>query len=122
MRFQATIIASAVLLSACGAGRTPEETVISHYRAIESGNRDKMLEAVDPAGVKTFGESTLLALYEKGGAEFTGCGGIKSIDVALQGDEKRKTGTTSFTFNGSCPPKKSPVRLAFKDGKWWVTF
>lgn len=122
MKFITTIIASAVLLTACGAARTPEEIVVEHYRAIESGNKRKMLEGVDPAYVKMFGENLLLALYEKGTEEFKACGGIKSIEVELKGDEKYKKGRTGFVFNGKCSAYKSPIQLAFKDGKWWVVF
>ena len=120
MKFITTIIASAVLLTACGAARTPEEIVVEHYRAIETGNKKGMLEHVDPGRIKMLGENLHLAQYEKGAAEFKACGGIKSIEVELQGDEKYKTGKTSFAFNGKCPAYKSPVRLAFKDGKWWL--
>ena len=120
MKFITTIIASTALLTACGAAPTAAEIAVQHYRAIESGKKKGTQQHVDPGRLKMLGENLHLAQYEKGAAEFKACGGIKSIEVELQGDEKYKTGKTSFAFNGKCPAYKSPVRLAFKDGKWWL--
>lgn len=48
------------------------------------------------------------------------CGGIKDIDVKLEGQGEVRSGKTTVNFGGTCPPKVENTKLIKEDGKWRI--
>ncbi len=46
------------------------------------------------------------------------CGGIKNVDLELQGEGDVRHGQAEITFKGDCPPQKEKVSMVRENGEW----
>lgn len=118
MRIGAAIvfILSVMLLTSCA--KSPESTVESFYRAIDKGEITEATGYISVQIVGMLGESKLSASLAKESEKISKCGGIKSINVKLQGKGEIRTGKASVTYAGDCPPITEKVKLVKENGKW----
>lgn len=112
------VLASVTLLSGCG--KSPESTVESFYRALASGEITEAKSYVSAQLVGLLGEKKLSAALSEESEKIRACGGIKNVEVKLQGEGEVRSGTVTLTFSGKCPPKNEETKLIKEDGKWKI--
>lgn len=108
-----------VLLAACG--KSPESTVEGFYWAISKGNITEARTYVSAPLVASLGDARFTAILGREAERFRACGGVKSVEVKLQGEGDVRTGTVRVAFSGKCPADSRPnVRVIKEDGKWKI--
>lgn len=112
-------ILSIILLTSCA--KSPESTVESFYRALSKGEITEATGYVSAQIVGMLGESKLSASLAAESEKIGKCGGVKSINVKLQGKGEIRRGEASVTYAGDCPPITEKVKLVKEDGKWKLT-
>lgn len=123
MKFRQVLLVT--MLFACtflaGCGKSPESTVESFYRSLASGEitEAKSYLSVQLAGM--LGEAKLSAALSKETEKIRACGGIKKIEVKLQGEGEVRSGTAAVTFGGKCSPINERTKLIKENGKWKIT-
>ncbi len=109
-------LAATMILSACAKG--PETTVENFYAAVGKG---EITEAQSYLSGKIRGflppEKLAAGLTEEH-KRVVACGGIKSVDVKLEGDGEVRFGTATVDYRGDCPAKTEEVSLALEEGQW----
>lgn len=113
-------LALAVGLTAllAGCSSSPESTLKSFYRAVENQDDAAALKILHPVTVQMMGEPKLKTMLVSQRAEIKRCGGIKDIDVKLDGSDEQKRGTYTITFSGKCAPNGGRVTMVKLDGSW----
>lgn len=111
-------VLSVTLLSLTGCAASPESTVRNFYIAVEKGEITKAKTYLSAQLVGMIGNDKLSAGLAARSEQVRKCGGVKSIDVALEGQGEVRSGTVTVTFNGGCPPESDKVKLVKEDGKW----
>jgi hypothetical protein len=116
MKSKCLLLAAVLVLGGCT--KSPEATVQSFYKAVESGDHEAAIKLLHPSAMM-LGESKLRAAMELQAAHLRGCGGISDIDVKLApGSEAQKQGTVTLSFKGSCKAVTEPVGLAKLNDRW----
>lgn len=113
------VLASATLLSGCG--KSPESAVESFYRSLASGEITEAKSHVSAQLVGMLGEAKLSAALSSETEKIRACGGIKNVEVKLQGEGEVRSGTATVTYGGKCPPRNEKIKLIKEDGKWKIT-
>lgn len=113
------VLASVTLLSGCG--KSPESAVESFYRSLENGEITEAKSYVSAQLVGMLGEEKLSAALSGETEKIRACGGIKNVEVKLQGEGEVRSGTATVTYSGKCPPKNEKTNLIKEDGKWKIT-
>lgn len=114
-----TCLLPLTLLAGCG--KSPESTIESFYFALSKGEITEAKSYVSAQLVGMLGEQKLSAALSQEAETIRNCGGIKSVEVKLEGEGEVRTGTTSVTYAGECRPKKEKTKLIKEDGKWKIT-
>lgn len=114
----ATIIACAILISGCA--KSPESTVESFYRALAKGEITEAKAYLSVQWVGMLGEGKLSAALSSQTERMQVCGGIKNIEVKMQGEGDVHSGTVTLTYNGNCSPEAEKTKLIKEDGKWKI--
>lgn len=109
-------IATMLLLTGCA--KSPESTVESFYKAVGKGEITEAQTYISSQVIGMLGPQKLSASLAIASEEVGRCGGIKSIDVQLEGQGEVRSGTAAVTYEGECPPKNENVKLTKEDGKW----
>jgi|YNPMSStandDraft_1061717.scaffolds.fasta_scaffold11847_3 hypothetical protein len=112
----ATSITAILMLTGCA--KSPESTVESFYRAVSEGEITKAQTYVSSRIIGMLGPHKTAAALAEESERIRKCGGIKSIDVKLEGQGEVRSGTVMVTYAGQCPPENENVRLVKEDGKW----
>lgn len=107
------------LLSGCA--KSPESTVESFYRAVGKGELTEAKSYLSSGLIGMAGEQKISAALAKEAERIQGCGGIKSIEVKLQGEGEARSGTAILTYVGDCKPKTEKTKVIIEDGKWKIT-
>lgn len=108
----------AVLLSGCS--RSPESTVERFYRAVGKGEITEAQAYVSSEVVGILGEDKLRATLAEESQRVSSCGGIRSVNVQLNGQGEIRTGSAFIMYNGQCQPKSETAKLVKEDGKWKI--
>lgn len=117
--FGATAVLTAItLLSGCG--KSPESTVESFYRSLESGKITEAKSYVSAQLIGMLGEAKLSAALSSETEKIAACGGIKDVEVKLEGEGEVRSGATTVTYGGKCPPRNEKTKLIKEDGKWKI--
>jgi hypothetical protein len=99
---------------------SPEDVVLKFYRSVESGEISKAKECLARPLVDRFGDKigeSLARESEKIGK----CGGIKDIQIDLQGKGEIRNGKATISFKGDCPENKTDkISLIQEDGEWKI--
>ncbi len=121
MKFKTTFLiatSTAVLLAGCSA--SPESTVKSFYGAVAKGEITEARTYLSTQIVAMLGEARIKEELAGRTESIGKCGGIKDIDVKLEGQGEVRSGQTTVTYIGSCQPKTEKTRLIKEDGKWRI--
>ncbi|MDP2824593.1 MAG: DUF4878 domain-containing protein [Sulfuritalea sp.] len=113
------ILASLALLSGCA--KSPESTVENFYRSLAKGEITEAKGYVSAQLVGMMGDGKLSAALSGETERIRDCGGIKSIEVRLQGEGEIRSGVATVTYGGKCSPKIEKTKLVKEDGKWKIT-
>ena len=116
--FLVSLFAAITLLAGCA--RPPEATVESFHKAVAKGEITEAQTYVSSQVTGMLGPEMLSAALAEESERITKCGGIKSIDVKLEGQGEVRSGTATITYGGECPPLNGPVKLIKEDGKWKI--
>ena len=114
----AVLIATTLILTGCA--KSPESTVESFYKAVGKGEITEAQTYVSSQVTGMLGSQKLAAALAQESEQVGKCGGIKSIDVKLEGQGEVRSGTAMVTYAGKCPPKNERVKLVKEDGKWKI--
>ncbi len=112
------LVAAATLL---GCARSPESTVESFYWAVGKGEITEAKSYVSAQLIGMLGDPKLSAALSSETERIRSCGGIKSVEVKLQGEGEVRTGMATVAYAGRCPTKTETVKLIKEDGKWKIT-
>jgi len=113
------VVACISLLSSCA--KTPESTVENFYEAIASGEITEAKSYLSAQIAGMLGDAKLSAVLSGESEKIQKCGGIKSIEVDMQGEGELRSGTATVTFNGDCRAKVEKTKLIKEDGIWKIT-
>ncbi len=108
-----------LLLVACGQ-QSPEDVIRDFNKAIEKGDKEKVMNLLHPATLAMLSERKVGAMVDLQREHMKGCGGIKAMDIQLEGDDKFKRGKLTTTFAGNCPAKTETTGATKFDDKWRV--
>jgi hypothetical protein len=112
------VLAAAAIVSGCG--KSPESTAESFYRAIGKGEITEAKSYLSAQIIAMLGDPKLTAALSGETERIRVCGGIKSVDVNLQGQGEVRTGTVTLAYSGRCPTKTEKLKLIKEDGKWKI--
>lgn len=115
------LIAVLAIALLAGCSKSPESTIESFYRAIAKGEVTEARGYVSAQLVGMLGEQKLSAALSNEAQRIQACGGIKSIDVKLQGEGELRSGMATISYHGSCSPKTEQTKLIKEDGRWKIT-
>ena len=107
------------LVSSCS--HPSQSTVEKFYRALEAGKISEAKEYVATEVRSLLGDRKLSLALAKQSENIRKCGGIKKIEVNLEGSGEIRTGTTKVTFKGDCKPDWQNTKLIKENGKWKIT-
>lgn len=112
------IVATALILSGCA--KSPESTVESFYRAVSKGELTEAQGYLSLQIAGMMGPRKLSAALAAESERVQQCGGIKSVDVKLEGQGEVRSGIAKVVYAGQCPQKNEKVKLIKEDGKWKI--
>jgi len=104
------LIAATVLMTTVlsGCSKSPESTVESFYKAVGKGEI-KEAKSYLSAEITSMLDDRKLTTSLSGEAEkIAACGGIKSVDVKLQGEGEIRSGVATVAYKGNCQKMKLP--------------
>jgi len=113
------LLLSVILITGCA--KSPESTVRSFYRAVEKGELTEARSYVSSQILQMLGEAKISVALSGETEKIGKCGGIKDIDVKLEGKGQVRSGIAVVTFAGQCPPSTEKVKMIKEDGKWKLT-
>lgn len=113
------IVALVSLLSGCG--KSPESTVENFYRSLANGEISEAKEYVSAQLIGMLGEEKLSAALSAETEKIKMCGGIKNVEVKLQGEGEVRSGSATVIYGGKCPPHNEKTKLIKEDGNWKIT-
>lgn len=114
----ATAFLFPLLLSITGCGRPAEAVVERFYSALAKGEITEAQTYLSSQAAGMMGQKKLAAALASESERIQKCGGMKSIDVQLQGEGEIRSGTAIVTYGGQCESKRESVKLIKEDGKW----
>ena len=124
MKYKKGLTAVAFLVSfflLAGCGRSEESTVEKFYRSLERGKISEAKGYVSAQVVGLLGDRKVSLALSKQSENIRKCGGIKKIEVKLEGSGDLRSGTTKVMFNGDCEPSFQNTKLIKEDGEWKIT-
>lgn len=110
-----------LVLILVGCAKSPESTVESFYRALEKGEITEAKGYLSGSLTAMAGEQKLSAGLAAESERMRKCGGIKSIEVSLEGEGEIRSGKATLTFAGDCQAKTEKTKVVLEDGKWKIT-
>lgn len=113
------IVVSVSLLSGCG--KSPESIVEDFYHSLANGEISEAKGYVSAQLIGMLGEEKLSAALSNETEAINTCGGIKDIQVKLQGEGEIRFGIATVMYRGTCLPKNEKIKLIKEDGKWKIT-
>lgn len=109
---------SLALLTGCA--KSPESTVESFYKAVGKGEIADAQTYLSAQVVGMLGPQKLAAALAEESQRVSRCGGIKAVEVALQGQGEVRAGTALISYSGNCQPRRENVKLVKEEGKWKI--
>jgi hypothetical protein len=106
-------------IAGCGAGSSPEGVIKDYYRAVESGEHNRALTMIDPLNLQSAPEAKIRALMQGQQEQMHRCGGLKSVDVKMNGTGDTRTGKMTLAF-ATCPPENIKVAVRKVSGTWTI--
>jgi len=112
----------AVVLAAAlsGCAKSPDSTVESFYLALSKGNITEAQGYLSSQIVGMAGPQKISVGLSNASEKIQACGGIRSVDVNLNGEGEIRKGSVKVTFAGNCPAKTETVKLLKENGAWKI--
>lgn len=118
MRKHALAVSIVTMMLTTGCAKSPDSTVKSFYTSVGKGEITEAQTYLSSQVRGMIGPQKLSAVLAKESERVGRCGGIKSIDVKLEGQGEVRSGTATVSYSGECPPQNENVKLTKEDGKW----
>ncbi|MFM7195446.1 MAG: DUF4878 domain-containing protein [Bacteroidota bacterium] len=116
--FYPALLILTILFTSCQ--ESPEDVVIKFYRSVEAGNISAAKECLSERLLALAGEKLTVGL-SKQTEEMTSCGGIKNIQVDLEGTGESRKGKATVSYSGDCPDEtEDKLTLVKEEGKWKI--
>ena len=112
----AVLIAAGFVISGCA--KSPESTVESFYVAVAEGNITEAQSYLSAQVIGMIGSQKVASALAQESERAQRCGGIRAVEVQLQGEGEIRSGSATITYRGKCPPKREGVKLVKEEGKW----
>lgn len=106
-------------LSACSSS-SPESVVEAFYRAMERGQIDVAMRHLSSSALERANVEYIRGEMTKEAERLQACGGIHSIETAMEGEGDFRHGRVKVTFHENCWPRQSNEkhRLVLENGAW----
>lgn len=105
-------------LAACA--KSPRDVYVETYRALEQGKLDEAAGHFSEAAHAFLGSAKLRMVLAAQAEKIQECGGIRDLNVDLQGEGDVRTGKSTITFKGDCAPVEENVRLVRENDQWKI--
>jgi hypothetical protein len=112
------LVAALTLSALAGCAKSPESTVESFYKAVAKGEITEAQTYLSSQILGMMGQAKITAALSSETMRIGKCGGIKDLQVKLEGQGEVRSGTTTVTYGGSCAVKTEKTKLVKEDGKW----
>lgn len=112
------VLLTAALLAGCG--MSPESSIEDYYRSLEHGEITDARSHISAQLASMLGEARLSETLSGETERIRSCGGIRDINVTLQGEGEIRSGIVNVTYKGNCPIKNASIKLIKEDGKWKI--
>lgn len=109
-------LAGLVVLVGCG--RSAESSVEHFYTSLSEGKISDAKELVSKQLLGMAGEGKIQSALASEAQKIQSRGGIKSMQVHLEGKGEIRTGTVTITYNKVAEPKIEKVKVVKEDGQW----
>ena len=107
-------------LALMGCAKSPESAVEGFFTAVGKGEITEAQTYISAQVSGMLGPQKMSAALAQESERIRNCGGIKSIEVKLEGQGEVRSGTVVVSYAGECSPKSQRVRLIKEDGKWKI--
>lgn len=115
---RAAAVVALVLLSACSAG--PEGAVRGFYKAIDANDIPAAKGYLSAQITGMLGDAKLDMALGEGARSMAQCGGLDKVEVALDGEGDKRSGTATVSFDGDCPAKQDQVSVVKEEDGWKI--
>ena len=109
----------AALLAGCA--KSPEATLESFYKAVSKGEVTEAQGYFSARVVDMLGKDKLSAQLSRQATYVQNCGGIKNVEVKLDGEGEVRSGKVTLTYAGNCRPETEKAELVKEDGSWKIS-
>jgi hypothetical protein len=116
-----TVIITCVTISLAGCSKSPKTTIENFYDAVAHGEITEAKSYLSAQIVGMMGDTKLSATLSGESEKIQACGGIKNIEINMQGEGEIRSGATTITFSGECAAKTEKTKLIKEDGDWKIT-
>lgn len=111
-----SLLAGAVVIAGCA--KSPETAVENFYAAVGKGEITEAQGYLSGRIRGVLPPEKLAAGLTQEHKRIVSCGGIKGVDVKLEGEGEVRFGTATVSYRGDCKDKTEKVELAMEDGQW----
>lgn len=111
-----SFVAGALLITGCA--KSPETAVENFYAAVGKGEVTEAQGYLSSRIRAVMPPEKLAAGLTQEHKRIVSCGGIKTVDVKLEGEGEVRFGTATVSYRGDCKEKTEKVELALEDGQW----
>ena len=112
------VLTALLVVAVTGCAKGPEKTVENFYMAIGKGEINEAQGYLSGNILQMLPPAKIAAGLNKEHEKIVACGGIKNIEVDLQGEGDIRTGTATVRYRGDCSDDRSEVKLALEEGAW----
>lgn len=120
-RLIVVLVAGTIGLAVTGCSKSPESTVADFYQSLGKGDINTAKSFLSSQITASFGDAKINAALASEAQHITACGGIKNVQVSMNGEGDVRTGDAVVTYGGSCPQKSEKTNLIKENGKWKIT-
>ncbi len=113
-------ILSSNLILGCKSN-APEATVKNFYFALEKGEINEAKSLLSVQAINLLGDDKLSAALVQNSKKVKACGGLKMINVDLDGEGDYRDGTSEVVFKGDCSSEFNTISLIKENEQWKIT-
>lgn len=107
-----------IFLAACT--QSPETTVEKFYQALKDGKVDQAKNFISHQFISLMGEQNTRNMITAKAKTIEQCGGIKSFNVELNGDDNFRKGAVHLEYKGSCKSVQHQTIVTNENGNWKI--
>ncbi len=91
-----------------------------HVIAVSKGEVTEAQGYFSARVVDMLGKDKLSAQLSRQATYIQNCGGIKNVEVKLDGEGEVRSGKVTLTYAGNCRPDTEKAELVKEDGSWKI--